>query len=139
MHERATSSDDFLPRDVKEKPGQPPVELVQAEGGRVIESSKLSQNHYRSHLQMSEPGKVELRQFWFPGWQATVDALPVKTAPAGREAIVSCEVPAGDHVVEFSYHGLPQRGTGIIISILSAAIGACLLALQPQQKKYETK
>lgn len=133
MHERATSGDDFLPRDVKEKPSQPPVEVVRVEGGRVIESAQLHQNHYRNRLQMSAPGKAQLLQFWFPGWRATVDGLPVKTAPVGPEAIVSCDVPAGDHVVEFSYRGLPQRRTGIIVSILSAAIGACgLWFLRPR-------
>lgn len=129
LHEPATSSDDFLPRDVKEKPSQPPVEIVRAEGGRVIESAQLGQNHYRSRLEMPAAGKAELLQFWFPGWQATVDGVPVTSGPTGPEAIVSCDVPASDHVVEFSYRGLPQRKTGIIISILSAAIGACVLGL----------
>jgi hypothetical protein len=129
VHERATSSDDFLPRDVKEKPNQPPVEMVRTEGGRVIESTKLGQNHYRSRLQMSASGKAELLQFWFPGWQATVGGIPVKTRATGPNAIVSCDVPAGDHVVEFSYHGLPQRRTGVIISILSVVIGGCVLGL----------
>jgi hypothetical protein len=76
---------------------------------------------------MSVPGKAELLQFWFPGWQASVDGFPVATAPAGPQAIVSCDVPAGNHVVEFSYRGLPQRRAGIIISIFSAAIAGCII------------
>jgi hypothetical protein len=126
-HERGTSGDDYLPRDVKEKPTQPPVETVHAESGGILESVRLRQNHYRSHLQMSAPGKADLLQYWFPGWQAKVDGLPVPTAPVGPNAIVSCDVPGGDHVVEFSYGALPQRKTGIIISIVSAAIGASVL------------
>jgi hypothetical protein len=82
MNERATSSDDFLPRDVAEKPTQPPTRPVQAEGGRVVESAQLNQNHYRSRVEMSEARKVELLQFWFPGWHATVDGLPARTAPS---------------------------------------------------------
>jgi hypothetical protein len=129
MHERATSSDDFLPRDVKEKPSQPPVEIVRAERGRVVESTQLGHNHYRARLQMPVPGKAQLLQFWFPGWQAKVDEVPVATGPAGPEAIVSCDVPSGDHVVEFSYRGLPQRRIGVIVSILFAVLGACALGL----------
>jgi hypothetical protein len=68
MNERATSSDDFLPRDVKEKPTQPPIRIVQAEGERVVDSARLRQNHYRSRVQMSAPSKVTLLQFWLPGW-----------------------------------------------------------------------
>jgi hypothetical protein len=136
MHERATSSDDFLPRDVKEKPSQPPVEIMRVANGRIIQSAIVDQNHYRSLLQMSAPGKAELLQFWFPGWQTKIDGLPVPAAPAGPEAIVSSNVPAGEHIVEFSYRGPPQRTTGIIISIFSAAIGACVLwFLRPRQQK----
>jgi hypothetical protein len=131
MHLRATGGDDFLPRDVKEKPGEPPTQMVQAVGGRVVEFAHLNQNRYRSRVQMSVPGKAELLQFWFPGWQASVDGTPVKTAPSGPQAIVSCDLPAGDHVVEFTYRGPPQRSIGIIISIVSGAIGACALAFLP--------
>jgi len=135
MHERATSGDDFLPTAVTEKPAEPPTQLVQATGGQVLDSTRLRQNHYRSHLQMSVSGQAALAQFWFPGWQATVDDLPAKTAPTGPQAIVSCDVPAGNHVVEFSYHGLPQRRTGGLLSLLAAALMACALFGAPRWQR----
>jgi hypothetical protein len=127
--ESATSLDDFLPRDVKQKPAQPPTQMVVADGGRVVETAQLDQNHYRSRVQMSGTGKAELLQFWFPGWQATVDGIQVGTTPSGPQAVVSCEVPAGEHVVEFRYRGLPQRRTGIVVSIIAVAIGVCAFNL----------
>jgi hypothetical protein len=72
---------------------------------------------------MSGAGQVELLQFWFPGWQATVDGIRVGTGPSGPQAVVSCDVPAGEHLVEFRYRGLSQRRTGIIVSIIAIAIG----------------
>ena len=134
MHERATSSDDFLPRDVKEKPSQPPSQFVQTEGGQVVESDRLRFNHYRARVQLASPGTVKLLQFWFPGWRATVDGVRVTTAPAGSEAIVSCDAPAGDHVVEFRYYGLPERRTGITISILSVLVGVGALSFFPRRE-----
>ena len=127
MNLPATGGDDFLPRDVKEKPGKLPTQMVQAVGGRVIEFAQLNQNRYRSRVQISVPGKAELLQFWFPGWPASVDGTPVETAPSGPQAIVSSDLPAGDHVVEFSYRRLPQRRIGAIVSIVFAAIGACVV------------
>jgi hypothetical protein len=117
MNERATSGDDFLPRDIKEKPSQPPTEMVQAKGGRVIEAARLHQNYYRSQVEMLAAGKAELLQFWFPGWQASVDGTPVKTGPSGSQAIVSCNLPAGDHVVEFIYRDPPHRNVGIVFRL----------------------
>ena len=133
MNEEATS-DDFVPRDVPKRPSQPPIRTIQAEGGRVVESVPVTQNHYRTRVEMSELGKVDLQQFWFPGWQATVDRLPVKTASSGPQTVVSCEVPAGEHVVEFSYSSLPQRRTGVMISIISAAVGVCVLGFLRQHR-----
>jgi hypothetical protein len=134
IKERATSGDDFLPRDVKEKPTQPPTDIAYAQGGRVIDVVRLHQNFYRSRLEMSETGKAGLLQFWFPGWHARVDGVPVTTAPTGPQAIVSCDLPAGDHIVEFTYTAWPRRGVGIIISILSAVIGVCAVGFLRQRQ-----
>lgn len=123
MHERATSSDDFLPRGVREKPTEPPAHMVQVKDGQVLDVTRLRQNRYRIRLELPAPGKVELFQFWFPGWQASIDGVPISTAPSGPQAVVSCDVPAGDHVVEFNYHGRPDRFSGITVSILTALIG----------------
>ncbi|HKF95505.1 MAG TPA: hypothetical protein VKB96_13100, partial [Gammaproteobacteria bacterium] len=112
MNERATSGDDFLPRDVKEKPTQPAAVIVRAEGGRVIDVARSGQNYYRSRLEMSAAGKAELLQFWFPGWEAKVDGVPITTAPIGPQAIVSCDLPAGNHLVEFIYNGWHRRNAG---------------------------
>jgi hypothetical protein len=137
MNERATSSDDFLPRGVNEKPERPPGQPVLAQGGQVLELTQLGQNHYRVRLQMPAPGKAALFQFWFPGWEAEVDGVPVPTAPTGRQAVVACEVPAGQHAVEFRYRGLPQRRTGLLVSLLSAAlaVGVCLSAAGSWRKQ----
>jgi hypothetical protein len=124
--ERATSSDDFLPRGVKEKPTEPSAVLLASMQGEVRQSSRLAQNRYSGSLAMREPGRVVLAQFWFPGWTAWVDGGRIETAPWGRTGVVSCEVPAGEHTVEFGYLGLPQRRTGILISWLSLAAAGAL-------------
>jgi hypothetical protein len=68
--------------------------MVQAKGGRVIEAARLHQNYYRSQVEMLAPGKAELLQFWFPGWQASVHGTPVQTGPSGSQAIVSAGIGA---------------------------------------------
>ncbi len=125
--ERATSGDDFLPRDVQQKPTQPPTTFAVAPNGEIRQSTRPAQNHYRLHLAMREPGPVELQQFWFPGWTAWIDGRETTTSPSRKTAVVSCAVPAGEHLVEFRYLGLPQRRTGLLISWLSAAAAALVI------------
>jgi len=128
--EHATSRDDFLPRTVKQKPTHPAATMLLAAGYPVPVWTHPQLNTYRFHLQMAGPVIAELEQFWFPGWQATIDGQPANTTPFGPHAIVSCEVPAGDHAVEFHYAGLPQRQTGFLVSlgalVLAAASFRCL-------------
>jgi len=122
--ERATSSDDFLPRGVTEKPTQPAAEPIVAAPGEVRKLARVGLNDYRAQIGMSAPGEVELQQFWFPGWVATIDGREANAFPSGGQAVVSCKVPAGDHLVEFRYQGMPQRRAGIAISALSGVLAA---------------
>jgi hypothetical protein len=120
--ERATSVDDFLPREVREKPSTPPSELVAVRSGEILRWTYLGPNHYRGEFALPEAGVVELRQFYFPGWTAWLDKWPVTVAPSGEMALVSCAVPAGNHAVEFFYDALPQRHTGLAITLLAGGV-----------------
>jgi len=106
--ERATSSDDFLPRGVQQAPTAPALELVSAATGTVTRCDVVAPNHYRASVSMRESGKVALQQFWFPGWDTHVDSESVKLGPTGDAAVVACDVAAGDHIVEFNYTAMPR-------------------------------
>jgi hypothetical protein len=81
-------------------------------------------NGYLATVRAPAPVIVALQQFWFPGWEARIDGRTVKTTPSGPQAVVSCEVPPGNHTVEFDYRGLPQRRTGFLISACALAFAS---------------
>ena len=136
--EHATSADDFLPKDVAEKPTAPPPDAVSTESGEVAQSTRAAFNSYRAKVSMRTAGIVELHQFWFPGWAARVDGRTSEAVAQGKTGIVSCHVPAGEHLVEFEYNGLPQRRAGLVVSMVSVALAAIALNLlskrQPEVK-----
>jgi hypothetical protein len=88
---------------------------------------------------MTEAGTAELQQFWFPGWAAKIDGHEANAIASGPHAVVSCDVPAGDHVVEFRYQGLPQRRVGLAISLLSATVAAGILVSIGRPPKKNTR
>lgn len=135
--ERATSGDDFLPRDVQTKPTDLATAMFKVSAGSVVEWTRLAPNRYRATVGLPEPGRAALHQFWFPGWTATVNGRPVEVAPAGPAALVSCAVPAGEHVVEFRYRGLPQRRVGIVVTILAGLTLVVLAAFHPMLSQME--
>ena len=136
--ERATSSDDFLPRGVTEKPTQPAAEPIVAAPGEVRKLARVGLNDYRAQIGMSAPGEVELQQFWFPGWVAKVDGRETNAFPSGPQAVVSCKAPAGNHLVEFLYDGRPQRRAGLVISTFSGTL-ATLALLCLGRTRWEKK
>ena len=126
--ELATSSDDFLPQAVPQRPTQPATETIIAPGSHgPITQTRL--NDYRTEVEMPVAGTVQLPQFWFPGWQATVDNLPTNTTASGPQAVVSCHVPTGHHTVEFRYDAYSQRRTGWMISLVTLGLGLFAITL----------
>jgi hypothetical protein len=127
-NERATSADDFLPRGVVDKPSAAPAQAVTTTAGTIRQVDRVAMNGYRASVVLREPGTVELHQFWFPGWKATVDGSEVEVGPSGASALVACELPAGEHTVEFRYDALPQRRAGLVVSGLSVAALALVMS-----------
>ncbi|MEP7014738.1 MAG: 6-pyruvoyl-tetrahydropterin synthase-related protein [Verrucomicrobiota bacterium] len=125
--ERGTSQDDFLPADVQEKPTAPASQFIRLSAGEVRHWERPAYNRYRATVVLPEAGRVELAQFWFPGWTASVDGKRTATRRSGAIATVCCNVPAGEHVVEFQYTALPQHRAGMMVSLLSLVSAATLL------------
>jgi hypothetical protein len=134
--ERASSGDDFLPTQVRQKPVAPAPQPLVVRGGDLKEYDRPALNAYHAKVSMRETGKIELNQFWFPGWSASLDDRPIEIAPSGQMAIVSCDVPAGDHVIDFKYSGLPQRRTGVTISSLSIIAAAALIFFGRSRRQF---
>jgi hypothetical protein len=128
VHETATSSDDFLPQAVIEKPTQPAAEIIITPGSHgPVTPAYL--NDYRTEVEMPAAGTVQLLQFWFPGWQAIIDGIPTTTTATGPQAIVSCTVPAGHHTVEFRYDAYSQRRIGWLITLVTLVLGTFAILL----------
>lgn len=122
--EGATCKDDYLPSQVRKKPASPPSMPISISDGETKQYQKTGLNRYRANVSMMRAGKMQLAQFWFPGWEARVDGKKTEIQPSGDYSVVSCEVPAGDHIVEFNYEGMPQRRVGMVISLFAAALAA---------------
>lgn len=134
--ERGTSRDDFLPRGVQEEPTAAASHPLDISGGVLKQWHRTAFNKYRAEVAMANAGKIELNQFWFPGWRAFLDRHPVDITPSGKFAIVSCDVPAGEHIIEFEYSSLPQRSAGAIVSALSLMVAAGMIVGQKLRHEF---
>lgn len=99
------------------------VSLIAADGLEVQLSSEVndvSTGHLRIEIDDSPGGILIVRDFNYPGWQATVNGT--KAAIAGYKHIFrSLEVPAGPLTIEMKYQ--PKSfALGIIVSAISLTI-----------------
>lgn len=105
-----------------------PVTTVVLEGGQPLDTQPvhtLSIRQYDLHtvtigVDTNQPGYLVLSDAHYPGWQATVDALPTPIERANY-AFRAVYVPAGQHTVQFVFNpwlwkaGLTVSGITLLI------------------------
>jgi hypothetical protein len=80
----------------------------------------------RLRVTSPEGGRVVVRTFAFPGWEARVDGLPVPVRPDAKFGAIEVDVPAGEHEVEARYAETWDRRAGAAVSALGLAALAAL-------------
>lgn len=87
-----------------------------------------------------QPGRIGLRVraaantvlplavLYFPGWQATLDGVPLELAPLPGSGLASAVVPAGEHTVELWFADTPLRQAAAALSWLGLLALAALSA-----------
>jgi uncharacterized membrane protein YfhO len=95
---------------------EPPTEP----GGATVRGSGSSA--LQIDVQAPEAGYLVLSEFWYPGWQATVNGAPV--APeAANGAFMAVPIPAGASTVDLRFWpatftwGLVAAGLGVLMIV----------------------
>jgi len=65
---------------------------------------------------------VRFRQYYFPGWRATVNGEVAEIYPDEEIGLITIDLPAGEHIVTLEYVGTPVQLTATVITLLSAVI-----------------
>lgn len=97
------------------------------EGDGIVLSNSSAGSHFGGVVQMNTPGSVRVNLLAFPGWQATLDGVPVTMRTASPYGLIDIDVPAGEHTLEVRMAATPPRSLGMTISW--TAVGMLLLLL----------
>lgn len=71
-------------------------------------------------IQTDDPVTLTYRQFYFPGWRATLDGEPLACRPSHPEGLLLFDVPAGTHVLHVTFGSTWPRTLGWVLSGLGA-------------------
>jgi hypothetical protein len=69
---------------------------------------------------------IRFRQYYFPGWQATVDGRIVEIYPDEEIGLITMDLAAGEHIVTLEYVGTDIQKIAAVISVISLLVTAVL-------------
>ena len=130
---------EHMPRGVED--WQRFEELPLAGAARVVTTSaasvevgEWSSHRRRVGITAAQPAQVVLRTFYYPGWEATLDGVPVDLEVLPPLYTLGVKVPAGEHLLEVQFAPTPVRVLGSVVSVLAAG----LLALANLRRQRRT-
>jgi len=95
-----------------------------APGAHILEASDTGLSA-ELVLESDAPIQVVYRAFYFPGWQAQLDAQPVAVSVVPPSGLMALDVPAGHHTLTMRFASTPLRSASTIVSLLAiVALGA---------------
>lgn len=122
-----TAKGEFLPTTVRVFPDDSSIADALIRGEQPVYVSGLPENTplvienadvlaYRATVTLTAPAQFVFKQFYFPGWQATLNGQVVSITPTPDFGFISVSVPAGVNTVAFSFNNTPLRTAGELIS-----------------------
>lgn len=122
-----TAKGEFLPTTVRVFPDDTAIADALIRGEQPVYVSGLPENTplvienadvlaYRATLTLTAPARLIFKQFYYPGWQATLNGQAVSITPTPDFGFISVSVPAGVNTVEFSFGNTPLRTAGELVS-----------------------
>ena len=69
-----------------------------------------------------EMHSLVIRQFYYPGWTATVNGNRVPITPEPEHGLITVDVPRGEHVVALHYRGTLAQHAGTTLTLVSAVL-----------------
>jgi len=85
---------------------------------RSLRLERICPTRFRLTVDTPAPTFLRWHQFWFPGWNATVDGLPTSVRPSPRLGLLTIPIPAGRHRVDIAFGSTPIRRWGALLSLL---------------------
>ena len=120
-----------MPSDV-ETYSNNPFQIRLLESDAIRQSDKLSATQISDNqiqIRADQDVKMRFRQFYFPGWEMTLDGEPFPIEPDERLGLIETKFPAGEHFVQLDYVGTSIQHIATLISILTA-IGCIVIVWQ---------
>ncbi len=90
--------------------------LAVVKGAGEVLSQTSSGASFQGVVRAQEPVTLQLRAYYFPGWQITVDGQTVQPRVSDPYGLMEIDVPQGEHTIRVRMGSSPDRALGTAIS-----------------------
>ncbi len=98
----------------------PLAEIIQGAG--AVERVRHGAGSDEVRVAGQTPVTLQFYTYWYPGWRAWIDGEEAPTRPEGPNALITLDVPAGEHDVRIRFTNTPLRSLAALITILTLLI-----------------
>lgn len=70
---------------------------------------------------------IRWHQFWFPGWQAAAEGIPLEVTPSPVLGLVTIKIPAGEHTIKIWFGDTLPRKLGKALALAGALLTLTLI------------
>jgi MFS family permease len=114
---------EFEPIDVQQFPAQPASTEITVLSGAANYSLVDNAPSKRSFsIVVSQPARLRLNTFYFPGWTLYVDNVETPTSHANEQGLMDFSLPTGKHDVRLEFHDTPIRTWSTRLSLATLAL-----------------
>ncbi|MCS7040139.1 MAG: 6-pyruvoyl-tetrahydropterin synthase-related protein [Anaerolineae bacterium] len=99
--------------------------IIAGEG--EVESVRHGGGSARVRVRAFTPVTLQFYTYWYPGWRATVNGRPVPIRAEGPDALITLDLPAGEHEVSIRFANTPLRTAAGVVSLATLLIILFLL------------
>ncbi len=106
---------------------------ITAGAGRIVSQGASAATAF-ARVQAESELRLRFYTYYFPGWQATVDGLPVDISPEPPNGLIALTVPPGEHLVQLRFGPTPLRrlATALTLAALALTVWLSLRRRAPQ-------
>jgi uncharacterized membrane protein len=110
----------------------PLARIIQGEGS--VRSLHHGAGSEQVQVNAQSPATLQFYTYYYPGWRATIDGQAAEIRADGPYALITLDLPAGEHDVGIRLANTPLRTLAAIISILTAILLVVLLVVRSSRK-----
>lgn len=100
--------------------------IIAGEG--EVESVRHGGGSAQVRVRASTPVTLQFFTYWYPGWRATVNGRPVPIRAEGPDALITLDLPAGEHEVSIRFANTPLRTAAAMVSLATLLVIVFLLS-----------